>query len=76
MFSRKTRAPEHHWEIVYPGEAFTWREDETVTERRRNRKRQIWAMCVGLMLALLVLGNAFGISWLFSAAASTGIELK
>jgi hypothetical protein len=81
MFSRKPRAPEHHWEIIYPGEASTWREDGSVTERRRRRerKRRVWATCIGLTLALLVLGNAFGISWLFSAFAggeTTGTPLK
>ena len=71
MFSRKPRAPDHYWEIVYPGEAFEWQEDASVTEgrHRRDRKRRIWATCAGLTLALLVLGNAVGISWLVSAAA-------
>jgi hypothetical protein len=80
MFSRKPRAPDHHWEIVYPGEAFTWQEDGSVTERRRReRKRRLWATCLGVALALIVLGNAVGISWLVSAAAGsqhTGTRLK
>jgi hypothetical protein len=67
MFSRKPRAPAHH-EIVYIGEAFSWQEDASVVERRRDeRKRQIWTTVVGAALPLLVLGQAFGISWLMSA---------
>ena len=62
--------PDHRWEIIYPGEAFTWQEDGSVTERRRRRKKQIWTTCIGATLALLVLGNAFGISWLVNAVAS------
>ena len=26
MFSKKPRAPDNHLEIVFPGEAITWRE--------------------------------------------------
>jgi hypothetical protein len=72
MFSKKPRAADHRWEIVYPGEAFSWQEDDSVTERRqrRERKRRIWAACLGLTLALIVLGNAVGTSWLVSAVAS------
>jgi hypothetical protein len=69
MFSREPRAAEHYWEIIYPGEAFTWQEAPSAAEGRRQRKRRVLATCVGLTLALLVLGNAFGISWLFSAVA-------
>jgi hypothetical protein len=54
--------------------------DGLVTERRqRERKRQIWKTCVGVTLALLVLGHAFGISWLIGAVASgesTSARLK
>jgi hypothetical protein len=81
MFSKKPRALEHHGEIVYPGEAFTWQVDETVTQGRcrRARKRQLWATCLGLTLALIVLGNALDISWLVSAVAvgqTTTAQLK
>ena len=80
VFSRKSRAPDHYWEIIYPGEDFSWREDGSVTERHRRQKRKrIWATCLGLALALLVLGNAFAVSWLFSAAASvetTSVDRK
>jgi cobalamin biosynthesis protein CobD/CbiB len=70
MFSKTPRAPAQH-EIIYLGEAFTWQEDSSVTERRqRERKRQIWATCVGAALALFILGHAVGISWLVSAVAS------
>jgi hypothetical protein len=81
MFSRKPHAPEHHYEIVYPGEAFRWQEDESITQgrRRSEQKRQLWATCLGLILALIVLGNAFGVSWLVSAVASgetTSAQMK
>jgi hypothetical protein len=70
MFSRKPPAPVQH-EIVYLGEAFSSRGDASVAERRRReRKTQIWMTCIGAGLALLVLGQAFGISWLVSAVAS------
>jgi hypothetical protein len=79
MFARKPRAPAQH-EIIYVGEAFTWQKDASVTERRRReRKWLVWTTCVGAILALLVLGNAVGISWLFSAVASgetTSAQMK
>ena len=79
MFARKPRAPDH-WEIVFTGEACTWQEDSSVTERRqRARKRQIWTTCVGAALALIVLGHAVGISWLVTAVASgdtTSAQMK
>ncbi len=66
MFSRPARAPER-MEIIYPGENFTWQEDPAITAKRRSvRKREIWALVVGLLLAAVVLGSAFGIGWLFS----------
>jgi hypothetical protein len=66
VFSRKPSAPER-MEIIYPGENFTWQEDPSITaERRRVRKREMWTLIVGLILAAVVLGNAFGIGWLFS----------
>jgi hypothetical protein len=80
MFARKPRAPDDG-EIISPVEIFTWEEDGSVTERRRRRlwKKQIWTTCVGATLALLVLGHAFGISWLVSAVASgetTSAQMK
>lgn len=55
-------------EIIYPVENFTWQEDEALTaERRRVRKREMWTLIVGLILMVLVLGNAVGIAWLFSS---------
>jgi cobalamin biosynthesis protein CobD/CbiB len=79
MFSRTPHAPAQH-EILYLGEAFTWQEDASVTERRRReREKQIWTTCVGAALALLVLGHAFGISWLVSAVASgvtTSVQMR
>jgi hypothetical protein len=79
MFSRKPRAPAQH-EIIYLGEAFTWQEDSSLTERRqRERKRQIWTTCVGAALALFILGHAVGISWLVGTVASgetTNAQLK
>lgn len=57
MFSKKPRAPDNHLEIVFPGEAITWREDDTVTERRRRRTRAsragtVFLAVVGVLLAL------------------------
>lgn len=67
MFSKQPRAPER-MEIIYPVENFTWQEDEALTaERRRVRKREMWTLIVGLILMVLVLGNAVGIAWLFSS---------
>jgi hypothetical protein len=76
MFSRKTRASEVSYEIIYPGEAFTWREDETIRLQRRGRARQwqIGATCLGLALAVIVVGHALGIFWLFTAVASAGMK--
>ena len=54
-------------EIIYPGEHFTWQEDPAITaERRRVRRREIWGLVLGLVLAAVVLGNAVGIAWLFT----------
>ena len=54
-------------EIIYPGENFTWQEDPAITaERRSVRKREIWGLVLGLVLAAVVLGNAVGIAWLFT----------
>ena len=79
MFSSKPRPPDDG-EIISPIEIVTWQEDASVTERRRRvRNRQIWATCIGAAIAIFVLGNAFGISWLFSAVArgaTAGIYLK
>jgi hypothetical protein len=71
MFSRKPRAPDGG-EIISPVETFGWQEDDSITERRRRheRRRLVWTICVGATLALLVLGNAVGISWLVTAVAS------
>ncbi len=66
MFSRPPRAPERI-EIIYSGETFTWQEEPAITaERRSVRKREMWTLIVGLILAALVLGNAVGIAWVFS----------
>jgi hypothetical protein len=66
VFSRKPRAPER-LEIVYSGESFRWQEDHSVN--LRARKKQVWALSLGFMLAVVVLGGAMGISWHFSAVA-------
>ena len=69
MFSRRSRAPER-MEIIYPGENFAWQEDPAITaERRRVRRREMWSLVLGLILAALVLGNAVGIAWLFSTVS-------
>ena len=66
MFSRRARAPERI-EIIYSGEHFTWQEDPAIAaERRSVRRREVWALVVGLILAAAVLGNAVGIAWLVS----------
>jgi hypothetical protein len=57
-------------EIIYPRENFTWQEDPAITaERRRVRRREMWSLVLGLILAALVLGNAVGIAWLFSTVS-------
>jgi hypothetical protein len=71
MFSKATRAPVH-LEIVYSGEHFTWREDETVTaHRQRDRRRRILMGCLAIALTAIVLGQSFGVAWLLTAAANT-----
>jgi hypothetical protein len=79
MFSSKPR-PRDDGEIISPIELITWQEDASVTERRRRvRNRQIWTTGIGVAIAIFVLGNAFGISWLFSAVANietTSAQLK
>ena len=68
MVSSRPHVPEPT-EIIYPGEAFSWHEDASVTERRKlRRKTQIWTTCIGAMLALLVLGQAVGLSYMTAAA--------
>jgi hypothetical protein len=75
MFSRKPRAPAQH-EIIYLGEAFTWQEDSSLTERRqRERKRQIWTTCLGAALALFILGHAVVVSAVASGE-TTNAQLK
>ena len=72
MFSKASRAPER-LEIIYSGEDFTWREDESVADRRQgDRKRRILAACLAIVLTAIVLGQSFGVAWLLTAAASTG----
>jgi hypothetical protein len=68
MFSRRPRALERI-EIIYPGENFTWQEDQAIAaERRKVRKREMWTLMVGVLLAAAALGNAVGIGWLLSTA--------
>ena len=72
MFSKASRAPER-LVIIYSGEDFTWREDESVEARRQgDRKRRILAACLAIVLTAIVLGQSFGVAWLLTAAASTG----
>ena len=73
MVSSRPHVPEPT-EIIYPGEAFSWHEDASVTERRKLlRKTQIWTTCIGAMLALLVLGQAVGLSSYMTAAARVAV---
>ena len=60
--------PEHHGEIVHPGEVFSWREEDTVTERRRRRTRASRAGVIFLAMvgALLALGAKSGLSSLLA----------
>jgi hypothetical protein len=68
MFSKAPRAPQR-LEIVYSGERFTWREDESVAKNRQRYRRTLWAACMGSALALLVIGHGLGVAWLLRAAA-------
>jgi hypothetical protein len=71
MFSRKPRAADGG-EVISPVETLGWQEVDSVTKghRRWERRRLVWTICVGATLALLVLGNAVGISWLLAAVAN------
>jgi len=58
-----------------PDEAFRWQEDASITEhRKRRRKRQICATCVGATLALVVIGHAVGLTWHLSAVAGSALK--
>jgi hypothetical protein len=71
MFSTAPRAPER-LEIVYSGENFTWREDESVAARRVvDRKRRFLATCIAIAFTAIVLGPSFGLACLVTAAAGT-----
>jgi len=73
MVSSRPHVPELT-EIIYPGEAFSWHEDASVTERRKlRRKTQIWTTCIGAILALLVIGQAVGLSSYMTAAAPAAV---
>ncbi len=67
MFSRQPRTPER-MEIIYPAQNLTWHQDPAITaERRSVRRREMFALVLGLVLAAGVLGNAAGIAWLLSS---------
>jgi hypothetical protein len=69
MFWRKPREPDNRSEIISPGEAITWQEDESVTQRRRTRRGGMLVAVAGVMLVLLIIGARIGI--FSSLAAST-----
>jgi hypothetical protein len=73
VFSKASRAPER-LEIIYPGEKFTWREDESVAARQLacRKRRIILATCVAIALTAIVLRQSVGVAWLLAAAANTG----
>ena len=69
MSSKASRAPQR-LVLIYSGEDFKWREDESAAPRREGeRKRRIWAMCTALALTAIVLGHSFGVAWLLAAVA-------
>jgi hypothetical protein len=73
MFSKQLHAPEHI-EIVYSSEHFVWQEYPTLAEERpRARTQQRSILIVGVLLTVLVLGNAIGISWLFSSVTEAKV---
>jgi hypothetical protein len=75
MFSKASRTREH-LELIYSGDHFIWREDESVAASRLgDRKRRILATCIAIALTAIVLGQSFGVAWLLTAAASTGAVL-
>ena len=69
MFWRKPPAPDNRAEIIFPGEAITWHQDESVRKRRRARRGGMLVAAAGVMLVLLIIVTRIGI--FSSLAAST-----
>ena len=70
MFSKAPRAASSSDEIIYPGENFRWRQDETATARHPSRKLRthVLGACLGSMLAIILVGHELGLpAWLISA---------